>query len=51
VRLNGERFVEDEFMLKGELPRVRDVRTGPDGLVYLLTDEKKGALLRLEPAN
>ena len=51
VRLNGERFVEDEFMLKGELPRVRDVRTGPDGYVYLLTDEKNGAILRLEPAN
>ena len=51
VRLNGERFVEDEFMLKGELPRVRDVRTGPDGFVYLLTDEKNGAILRLEPAN
>lgn len=51
VRLNGERFVEDEFMLKGELPRVRDVRAGPDGYVYLLTDEKNGAILRLEPAN
>jgi glucose/arabinose dehydrogenase len=51
VRLNGERFVEDEFMLKGELPRVRDVRTGPDGYVYLLTDEKNGAILRLEPTN
>ena len=51
VRLNGERFVEDEFMLKGELPRVRDVRAGPDGYVYLLKDEKNGAILRLEPAN
>jgi glucose/arabinose dehydrogenase len=51
VRLNGERFVEDEFMLKGELPPVRDVRIGPDGYVYLLTDEKNGAILRLEPAN
>ena len=38
-------------MLKGELPRVRDVRTGPDGYVYLLTDERNGAILRLEPAN
>jgi aldose sugar dehydrogenase len=31
--------------------RVRDVRQGPDGLVYVLTDENKGKLLRLEPAN
>jgi glucose/arabinose dehydrogenase len=30
--------------------RIREVRQGPDGLVYLLTDEQDGALLRLEPA-
>jgi glucose/arabinose dehydrogenase len=30
--------------------RIRDVRQGPDGLLYLLTDEKEGALLRIEPA-
>ena len=29
--------------------RVRDVRQGPDGLIYVLTDEDNGALLRLEP--
>jgi glucose/arabinose dehydrogenase len=50
VRLDGERVVADEFMLQGALPRVRDVRVGPDGYVYLLTDEGNGALLRLEPA-
>jgi glucose/arabinose dehydrogenase len=51
VRLDGERFVEDEFLLKGELPRVRTVRIGPDGYVYLLTDVSNGAILRLEPAD
>lgn len=30
--------------------RVRDVRQGPDGLLYVLTDEDDGALLRIEPA-
>ena len=30
--------------------RFRDTRVGPDGLVYLLTDEPEGALLRIEPA-
>ena len=50
VRLDGERVVADEFMLQGALPRVRDVRVGPDGYVYLLADEGNGALLRLEPA-
>lgn len=50
VRLDGERVVEDEMMLSGQLPRVRDVRVGPDGYVYLLSDQANGALLRLEPA-
>jgi glucose/arabinose dehydrogenase len=31
--------------------RVRDVRQGPDGLLYVLTDESRGRLIRLEPAN
>jgi glucose/arabinose dehydrogenase len=30
--------------------RVRDVRQGPDGFIYLLTDEEDGAVIRLEPA-
>jgi glucose/arabinose dehydrogenase len=29
--------------------RIRDVRQGPDGLIYVVTDEDDGALLRLEP--
>jgi glucose/arabinose dehydrogenase len=38
-----------ESML-GELrQRIREVRQGPDGLLYLLTDEEDGALLRIEP--
>jgi glucose/arabinose dehydrogenase len=37
-------------MLSGAVPRIRDVRIGPDGLVYLLTDLPNGAILRLEPA-
>jgi glucose/arabinose dehydrogenase len=40
-----------ESML-GELrQRIRDVRQGPDGYLYLLTDEDDGALLRIEPAH
>ena len=29
--------------------RIREVRQGPDGLLYVLTDERAGALLRIEP--
>src|SRR5215471_15204176 len=39
-----------ESLLTDFRQRVRDVRQGPDGLLYLLTDEKEGALLRIEPA-
>jgi len=31
--------------------RIREVRQGPDGLLYLLTDEENGALLRVEPVD
>jgi glucose/arabinose dehydrogenase len=30
--------------------RIRDVVLGPDGLLYVATDERPGAVLRLEPA-
>jgi glucose/arabinose dehydrogenase len=39
-----------ESLLVDLRQRVRDVRQGPDGLLYLLTDEDAGALLKLEPA-
>lgn len=39
-----------EGMLRDFHNRIRDVRQGPDGLLYLLTAEDKGALLRIEPA-
>jgi glucose/arabinose dehydrogenase len=47
--LDGEKVVREERLLKGLVGRIRDVRMGPDGLVYLLTDDADGALLRLEP--
>ena len=39
-----------ETLLTDLHQRIRDVRQGPDGLLYVLTDEDDGALLRLEPA-
>jgi len=40
--------VRREYYLEDLKQRIRDVRQGPDGLVYLLTDENPGAVLRLE---
>jgi glucose/arabinose dehydrogenase len=39
-----------EPMLRELKQRIRDVRQGPDGLLYLVTGEVQGALLRIEPA-
>jgi len=50
LKLDGEQVVREERLLKGVLGRIRDVRAGPDGLIYLLTDESHAVLARLEPA-
>jgi glucose/arabinose dehydrogenase len=42
--------IRREQMLLELHQRIRDVRQGPDGLLYVLTDEDQGALLRIEPA-
>jgi aldose sugar dehydrogenase len=49
LELDGEKVLKEERMLKGVLGRIRDVRMGPDGLLYLLTDASHGVLARLEP--
>jgi len=41
--------VRREMLLTEFRQRIRDVKQGPDGFVYLLTDENPGALLKLEP--
>ena len=50
LELDGERVVREERLMRGAIGRVRDVRSGPDGYLYLLSDESKGVLARLEPA-
>ena len=51
LKLDGEKVVREERMLKNALGRIRDVRAGPDGFIYVLTDEPNGVLARLEPAD
>lgn len=49
VELDGQRVVHEERFLQGELGRIRDVRTGPDGYLYVLAASANGALYRIEP--
>lgn len=51
LRFDGEKRVEEERLLKGVLGRIRDVRAGPDGYLYLLTDSPDGVIARLEPTD
>jgi glucose/arabinose dehydrogenase len=45
------RPIQREPILTELRQRIRDVRQGPDGYLYVLTDEDNGALLRIEPAS
>lgn len=51
LKLDGEKVVREERLLAGALGRIRDVRSGPDGLLYLLNDDSRGVVARLEPAD
>ncbi|MDX5372845.1 MAG: PQQ-dependent sugar dehydrogenase [Pseudomonadaceae bacterium] len=47
LQLDGDRVVHEERLLEDRGWRIRDVRLGPDGYLYLLTDAADGKLLRL----
>lgn len=49
LALDGTKIKQEERLLQGLGQRIRDVRVGPDGLIYLLTDEGDGSILRLSP--
>lgn len=50
IRFEGTKLIEQEELLTERESRIRDVREGPDGFLYVLTDENNGYLLRLEPS-
>lgn len=49
LELHDEKVIREERLLQGLIGRIRDVRVGPDHLIYLLTDDTEGVLVRLEP--
>jgi glucose/arabinose dehydrogenase len=49
LTLDGRRVVAEQRLLQNLGERIRDVRQGPDGLVYLLTDSPRGQVLRWVP--
>jgi glucose/arabinose dehydrogenase len=49
IELKGGKVVAEHKLLADGRARIRDVKQGPDGLLYVLTDEADGKLLRLKP--
>ncbi|WP_425405641.1 PQQ-dependent sugar dehydrogenase [Hwanghaeella sp.] len=49
LELDGTRILAEERLLTGLDDRIRDVRQAPDGLIYLLTDDYDGRILRIAP--
>jgi glucose/arabinose dehydrogenase len=50
LELDGNRVANEERLLEDLGKRIRDVVEGPDGVLYLLTDEENGEVLRISPA-
>ena len=46
----GDKAVKEEQLFQDLRERIRDVRQGPDGAIYLLTDNSSGRILRIAPA-
>jgi len=47
LQLEGDKIVHEERLLGDLKARIRDVRVGPDGYLYVLTDDKDGLLLKV----
>jgi len=47
LSVNGEKVVETQRLLRDRDERIRDVRQGPDGYLYVLTDSDNGKLLKV----
>ena len=50
LTLDGDKVTNEERLLEGLRERIRDVRNGPDGALYLLIDSNMGRILRVSPA-
>ncbi|MCP6769466.1 PQQ-dependent sugar dehydrogenase, partial [Klebsiella pneumoniae] len=50
LSISGVKVTGEERMLQDLRERIRDVRVGPDGALYLVTDSQAGRILRVAPA-
>ena len=50
LEVDGDKVIKEERLLQGLRERIRDVREGPDGAIWLVTDSAAGRILRVVPA-
>ncbi|HFD14843.1 MAG TPA: PQQ-dependent sugar dehydrogenase [Rhodospirillales bacterium] len=51
LEVTEDAVISEERLLEGRIGRIRDVREGPDGYLYLLNDATDGGIWRIEPAS
>ena len=51
LEMNDNKVVHEERLINGAVGRIREVQQGPDGFIYIITDDPDGKLLRLKPTN
>ena len=51
IILRDGKVAAEEKLLEDGRARIRDVKQGPDGLLYVVTDMEEGAVLRIEPVS
>jgi glucose/arabinose dehydrogenase len=49
LEMNGEKVAAEERLVKDLKERIRDIEQGPDGAIYLLTDNKAGRVIKIVP--
>ena len=48
--IEDKKVVHEEILFTEKIGRIRDIRQGPDGFLYLVTDEEKGGIYRVAPS-
>ena len=51
LKLQDGKVVGEEWLLQDQKTRIRDVKQGPDGAIYVVTESPEGKLLKLSKAN
>jgi glucose/arabinose dehydrogenase len=51
LEMLDNKVIQEERLINGAAGRIREVKEGPDGLLYILIDDTNGKLLRLKPYN